>query len=163
MSPGFARLGAAARARGLQDVAPARNMALPDGPAVGEAMRSALEAGDVLLVTGGLGPTSDDLTREEICEVLRLEMVEDAAVLDWLRELFARRGAREYMGEAVSMAQHMEQTAACAVADDAPESLVIAALLHDIGHFIGEHPIDALQLRVERQGRTVRKRVRGGP
>ncbi len=49
------------------------------------------------------------------------------------------------MGEAVTMSQHMEQSAACAVADGAPDSLVISALLHDIGHFIGEHPIEALE------------------
>ena len=67
------------------------------------------------------------------------------AVIDRILELFADRGAREYMGEAVSMSQHMEQSAACAAADGAPESLVIAALLHDIGHFIGEHPIEALE------------------
>lgn len=66
-------------------------------------------------------------------------------VVDFILKLFAERGAREYMGEAVSMAQHMEQTAACAIADGAPDTLVISALLHDIGHFIGEHPIDALE------------------
>ena len=66
-------------------------------------------------------------------------------VIEFILDLFARRGATEYMGEAVTMSQHMEQTAACAVADSAPDSLVIAALLHDIGHFIGEHPIDALE------------------
>ncbi|MGD8348417.1 MAG: HD domain-containing protein [Gammaproteobacteria bacterium] len=68
-----------------------------------------------------------------------------ADVIERIFELFAERGASEYMGEAVSMSQHMEQSAACAAADGAPESLVIAALLHDIGHFIGEHPIEALE------------------
>jgi phosphonate degradation associated HDIG domain protein len=68
-----------------------------------------------------------------------------ARVVDFIFDLFARRGATEYMGEAVSMSQHMEQTAACAVADGATDALVIAALLHDIGHFIGDHPIDALE------------------
>lgn len=67
------------------------------------------------------------------------------AVVERILALFADRGAREYMGEAVSMSQHMEQTAACAAADGAPASLVIAALLHDIGHFVGEHPIEALE------------------
>jgi phosphonate degradation associated HDIG domain protein len=66
-------------------------------------------------------------------------------IIDFILNLFAQRGAREYMGEAVTMSQHMEQTAACAVADGAPDSLVIAALLHDIGHFVGEHPIEALE------------------
>ena len=66
-------------------------------------------------------------------------------IIDFILNLFAQRGAREYMGEAVTMSQHMEQSAACAVADDAPDSLVVAALLHDIGHFIGEHPIEALE------------------
>jgi len=65
--------------------------------------------------------------------------------IDFILDLFAQQGAREYMGEAVSMSQHMEQSAACAAADGAPDSLVIAALLHDIGHFIGEHPIEALE------------------
>jgi len=66
-------------------------------------------------------------------------------IVDFILQLFASRGAEEYMGEAVSMSQHMEQSAACAVADAAADSLVIAALLHDIGHFIGEHPIEALE------------------
>jgi phosphonate degradation associated HDIG domain protein len=73
------------------------------------------------------------------------ENSQPASIIDFILQLFASRGAEEYMGEAVSMSQHMEQSAACAVADDAPDSLVIAALLHDIGHFIGEHPIEALE------------------
>lgn len=73
----------------------------------------------------------------------------DEEFIEFILDLFARRGAEEYMGEAVSMAQHMEQSAACAEADGAPDSLVIAALLHDIGHFIGEHPIEALENGVD--------------
>ena len=66
-------------------------------------------------------------------------------IIAFILELFVQQGAREYMGEAVSMAQHMEQSAACAAADGASDTLVIAALLHDVGHFICEHPIDALE------------------
>jgi phosphonate degradation associated HDIG domain protein len=66
-------------------------------------------------------------------------------IISFILDLFARQGAREYMGEAVSMAQHMEQSAACAAADDAGDELVIAALLHDLGHFICDHPIEALE------------------
>ncbi len=48
----------------------ARQVTVPDGEAVGRAMGIALEEGEVLIVTGGLGPTSDDLTRESLAEVL---------------------------------------------------------------------------------------------
>ena len=66
-------------------------------------------------------------------------------IVDFILDLFARRGSEEYMGEPVSMAQHMEQSAACAGKDGASDELVIAALLHDIGHFVGDFPIDALE------------------
>ncbi|WP_261841109.1 HD domain-containing protein [Aliamphritea ceti] len=66
-------------------------------------------------------------------------------IVEYLLEVFAVRGPESYLGEPVSMADHMEQSAACAVEDDAPDSLVIAALLHDIGHFIGDFPLDALE------------------
>lgn len=71
------------------------------------------------------------------------------SIVDFILDLFARRGGDEYMGEPVSMAQHMEQTAACATADGATDDLVIAALLHDIGHFVGDFPIDALESGVD--------------
>lgn len=70
-------------------------------------------------------------------------------IVDFIFDLFSRRGAEEYLGESVSMAQHMEQTAACAVADAAADSLVASALLHDIGHFVGDFPIDALEKGVD--------------
>ena len=72
-------------------------------------------------------------------------------IVDFILDLFARRGAEEYMGESVSMAQHMEQSAACAVADGAPDDLVVAALLHDIGHFVGDFPIDSLENGIDNQ------------
>lgn len=66
-------------------------------------------------------------------------------VVPFILDLFARRGPESYLGESVSMADHMEQSAACAVEDGADKALVIAALLHDIGHFISDFPLDALE------------------
>ena len=81
---------------------------------------------------------------------------EDAKrVIEFILDLFAEQGARAYRGEAVTMSQHMEQSAACAAADGASDSLVAAALLHDIGHFIGEHPIDALENGIDNQHESV--------
>lgn len=77
------------------------------------------------------------------------QSIKPSEIVDFILDLFARHGAEEYMGEPVSMAQHMEQSAACAKADDAEEALVIAALLHDIGHFVGDFPIDALEKGID--------------
>lgn len=55
--------------------------------------------------------------------------------LDLLQEIFEEEGASEYLGEAVTMAEHMLQTAVMAERAGASEAMVAAALLHDIGHF----------------------------
>lgn len=59
---------------------------------VREAIRSALERCDMLITTGGLGPTEDDLTKEMVAEELGLELVEDEASMDKLREMYAAWG-----------------------------------------------------------------------
>ena len=64
--------------------------------------------------------------------------------LDELSRLFTEEGARDYFGEAVTQAEHMLQAAAQARAAGAPDSLVAAALLHDVGHFPLRHGIGAL-------------------
>ncbi|SDD16157.1 HD domain-containing protein [Rhodococcus tukisamuensis] len=56
---------------------------------------------------------------------------------DALSTLFAGEGGQEYLGEQVSMAQHMLQTGRAARAAGAPAELVVAAVLHDVGHFSG--------------------------
>lgn len=58
-------------------------------------------------------------------------------VADRIRELFAGQGAEDYLGESVSQAQHMLQAAALAERDGAAPELVVASLLHDVGHFTG--------------------------
>ncbi|MFB6893766.1 phosphonate degradation HD-domain oxygenase [Kitasatospora sp. NPDC056327] len=60
-----------------------------------------------------------------------------SAALDELAALFEGEGAGEYLGEAVTMAEHMLQAGALAEAAGAAPHLVAAALLHDVGHFRG--------------------------
>jgi nicotinamide-nucleotide amidase len=55
-------------------------------------LRSALEWSDVIVVTGGLGPTEDDITRDAVARVLNLSMSEDEAVVSRIRDRFSRRG-----------------------------------------------------------------------
>jgi gamma-butyrobetaine dioxygenase len=64
--------------------------------------------------------------------------------VDELAGLFAGEGASAYLGEEVTMAQHMLQAAARAEAAGAPDALVAAALLHDLGHFHG--PVSGAEL-----------------
>ena len=59
-------------------------------------------------------------------------------IVPFLASIFDRRGGEEYLGEPVTMGQHMLQGAALAEAAGHPEEIVVAALLHDIGHFTSE-------------------------
>lgn len=61
-----------------------------------------------------------------------------AAVTARIADIFERRGGEEYLGEPVSMAEHMLQGAAEAERRGEPEEIIVAALLHDIGHFTSE-------------------------
>lgn len=53
------------------------------------AFREAIERADVVVATGGLGPTADDLTREALAAVAGVELVLDESVLEHIRRLFA--------------------------------------------------------------------------
>lgn len=70
----------------------ARQTTVPDGDAIRDAMIESLTRTDVLIVTGGLGPTSDDLTREITAEVLGVDLITDEAALRSLEAFFALRG-----------------------------------------------------------------------
>ena len=74
-------------------VAVARVTTLPDRlDAVRDAIRDALERVDLVVTTGGLGPTPDDLTREAIAAVCGSVPEVDPALERWLSSLFERRG-----------------------------------------------------------------------
>lgn len=59
-------------------------------------------------------------------------------IVEFIADIFERRGAESYLGEQVSMSEHMLQGAVLAEAEGAPEELIAAALLHDIGHYTSE-------------------------
>lgn len=62
--------------------------------AIGEALDFILERSDAVVVTGGLGPTADDITTECIAKYCGLPLYLDEAVLQTIRERFASRGLR---------------------------------------------------------------------
>jgi len=59
-------------------------------------------------------------------------------IVDFLGDIFTRRGGEEYLGEPVTMAEHMLQGAYFAESEGEDEVIIVAALLHDIGHFTSE-------------------------
>ncbi len=90
-------------------------------------------------------PEFETLTRENI--------------VAFIGDIFALRGGEEYLGEAVTMAQHMLQGATIAEQNGLPEEIIVGALLHDIGHFTSEfgtyHPDDTEDRHHEDAGEQV--------
>jgi len=65
------------------------------GDDVGElasVLRGALEWAEVIVLTGGLGPTEDDITRDGVARVLRRSLAENEEVVERIRRRFERRG-----------------------------------------------------------------------
>ena len=58
---------------------------------IADALRIALDRSDAVIVCGGLGPTSDDITREAIAETLGVGLVRDPAMVERIRTLFQAR------------------------------------------------------------------------
>lgn len=72
-----------------------------------------------------------------------------ATIVPFIADIFERRGAESYLGEAVSMSEHMLQGAVLAEREGASEELVAAALLHDIGHYTNEFGEDYIEQGID--------------
>jgi nicotinamide-nucleotide amidase len=53
--------------------------------------QNAIDRADVVLISGGLGPTKDDLTREVLAKLMGVELVLDESSLQQIKEMFSRR------------------------------------------------------------------------
>src|SRR4051794_38616259 len=73
-------------------VLPVEHVSVPDdADALAGALRRLAAAVDLIVITGGLGPTADDLTRQALADALSEPLVEDAEALDAIRRWFAGR------------------------------------------------------------------------
>ena len=67
-----------------------------------------------------------------------LKNINTENIVDFIGSIFERRGGEEYLGEPVTMGQHMLQGATLAEQNEELDEIVVGALLHDIGHFTSE-------------------------
>ena len=65
---------------------------VPDGVAIRDALAEIFPRSEVVFVTGGLGPTTDDITREITAELLGLKLTFDERVMTAISQRFAQRG-----------------------------------------------------------------------
>jgi [1-hydroxy-2-(trimethylamino)ethyl]phosphonate dioxygenase len=77
---------------------------------------------------------------------------------DEIFAIFAQRGSGAYYGECVTMTAHMLQSAFFATQEAAPPRLVLAALLHDIGHLIEAVPADIADWTTDAQHEVIGSR-----
>jgi nicotinamide-nucleotide amidase len=70
-----------------------RQVTVPDGEAIREAIEESRGA-EIVFITGGLGPTTDDITREITAQLFGLKLEHDPAILLATQERAARRGFR---------------------------------------------------------------------
>ena len=70
-------------------------------------------------------------------------------VTEEILAVFRKHGSSAYFGERVSMTEHALQAAYFARTDAAPPALIVAALLHDIGHLVDDVPSDIADWTVD--------------
>jgi nicotinamide-nucleotide amidase len=68
-----------------------RQVTVPDGVAIAEALDEAMARADLIIVTGGLGPTSDDITRDAAAEAFGTKLIFHQEILDGIAVKFAAR------------------------------------------------------------------------
>lgn len=69
-----------------------RQITVPDGEPIRSAIEESLAAAEIVFVTGGLGPTTDDITREITAELLGLKLEHDPQILAAIQKRAASRG-----------------------------------------------------------------------
>ncbi|HPN36160.1 MAG TPA: competence/damage-inducible protein A [bacterium] len=63
-----------------------------DAAMIREALATAERRSEIILITGGLGPTHDDITRSALCQYFQCDLVLNPVVLEQIRERFRHRG-----------------------------------------------------------------------
>ena len=57
-----------------------------------DAVNKAMKANDIILITGGLGPTKDDITKQTLCDLFNTSLVFDSIAYDNVVSIFSKKG-----------------------------------------------------------------------
>jgi nicotinamide-nucleotide amidase len=98
-----------------------------------EVIARAVERADIVITSGGIGPTQDDLTRDIVAEVTGRKLIQDAGMLEQVEEHFRRRGRpmtpnnirQSYMPEGAIPVKNPNGTAPSFVVED-PRAVVFS-------------------------------------
>ncbi len=82
-----------------------RLITVPDGDPIRDELKQSIAVSDAVIVTGGLGPTSDDVTREATAEALGVDLIEDEHAVRCIEAFFTRLG-REMTPSNLKQALH---------------------------------------------------------
>ncbi len=70
-----------------------KRVSVPDNPdLIAQAFNLCMSHYDIIISTGGLGPTSDDNTKEMLCKLFDSELIEDRETVEHIKQFFANRG-----------------------------------------------------------------------
>ena len=159
-------IGRAMAAAGVEIV---RRTSVPDRPeAIRAAMQDALSRADIVLATGGLGPTKDDMTKTVVAELLGRRLVHDPAILVALEERFRRigrwpmpaanRSQADVPEGAVVLPNSRGTAPGLWMEDDAGHTVVLLpGVPHEMRGLLHEQVLPRLAQRVH--GRVVRSRT----
>jgi nicotinamide-nucleotide amidase len=71
-----------------------RQSSVPDGDVIKDVLSEAINRSELIIITGGLGPTHDDVSKEMAAELLDIELEEDLETLDEIRKKIESNGSK---------------------------------------------------------------------
>lgn len=139
-----------------------------DERAIAGAVAAALERTGVVLCTGGLGPTQDDVTKPAVATLFGRSLELDEALLASIRDRFRRRGLRmadrnraqaEVPVGAVVLPNRRGTAPGLWLEDDAGVAVLLPGVPHEMRELFDEAVLPRLRDRWTERGRPVRSRV----